>query len=176
MLTIIYAVEIWVWELGRQMQLYKILVRLHSDHWVQICLPLHKDILLNEWRDGLDVACNGGQSSLGEWIYYHCHVGGWMSNLVKVYKIMRGLDNQNLFFPWQGIREVKDTGLRWQLRNWKGNLKGKCLTQRAVNIWNELAEEVLSDDIITYLKNIWMGIWIRRTYKQIGLMWADGIT
>lgn len=58
----------------------------------------------------------------------------------------------------------------------KGNLKGKCLTQRAVNIWNELSEEMLSDDIITYLKNIWMGIWIRRTYKQIGLMWADGIT
>ena len=72
-------------------------------------------------------------------------------NLIEVYKIMTGLDrvDSQSLFPGsitQGHR------LKMRGRKFKRDARGKFFTQRMVNAWNALPEEVVEADSMTMFK------------------------
>ena len=75
-------------------------------------------------------------------------------DLIEVYKIMTGLDrvdSQSLFPRVEGS-VTRGHRLRVRGGKFKRDVRGMIFTQRVVNAWNVLSDEVVEADSVTMLK------------------------
>ncbi len=76
------------------------------------------------------------------------------SDLIEVYKLMRGVDRMDSQKLFPRVEESISRGHRFKLRGarFKGDVRCKFFTQRVVGAWNSLPVEVVEADVIETLK------------------------
>uniref|UniRef100_K7EYK1 Reverse transcriptase domain-containing protein n=1 Tax=Pelodiscus sinensis TaxID=13735 RepID=K7EYK1_PELSI len=139
--------------------LYKSMVRPHLEYCVQMWSPhLKKDILALEKVQrkatkmirGLErVPYEERLKRLGLFILEKRRLRG---DMIEVYKIMSGVDKVNKLFTCSHNIRTRGHEMKLMGRRFKTNKRKFSFTQRSVNLWNALLEEVVKARTITGFK------------------------
>ena len=76
-------------------------------------------------------------------------------DLIEVFKMMKGFDNVdfNKFFKISNIKNTRGHFYKLSKQRCKGERRRNFFTQRVINYWNKLPQEVIEADSVNSFKN-----------------------
>jgi len=156
-------------------QVYKSLVRPHleyctaawSPHYVEVKELLEKvQRRFTRMIPGLkDVPYNERLQILGLWSLEERRI---CSDLIEVYNIMNKLSNVNfeIFFEFDTNRSTRGDSLKLKKKRFNTELRQHFFTDRIINLWNSLDEQIVSSTSLNCFKN---GLkQLRKQHKLMG--------
>jgi len=142
--------------------MYKSLVRPHLEFCTAACSPHYvkdKELLEKVQRrftrmiPGLkDVPYYEGLQILGLWSLEERRI---CSDLIVVYKIINKLSNVNfdIFFEFDTNRITRGHSLKLKKKRFNTELRQHFFTDRIINLWNSLDEQIVSSTSLNCFKN-----------------------